>query len=278
MAGDLGEFLRARRGLIGPVAAGLIAGGRRHVRGLRREELALLAGISVDYYVRLEQGRDRNPSPEVIAALARVLQLDDDATTHLHRLAVSSVPVSSPETMVRSSVARIVDTSSWPTVLLDHTMTVLRANELAGLLNPGLAEGRNLVRDAFLSPAAAARHFEVAAMRADCVAALRSAAGIFPGDPALQRLVGDLSVHSHEFRELWARADVTYCRTGRKVFDHPAVGRIRLDYETLDVGDASGQRLLIYSAEPGTADGDKLALIPPGRTLDGRGAELRSGE
>nr|WP_221381411.1 helix-turn-helix transcriptional regulator [Actinoplanes polyasparticus] len=270
MTGDLAEFLRARRALVGPAAVGLVAGGRRHVRGLRREELALVAGISVDYYVRLEQGRDRNPSPEVVGALARALQLDGDATTHLHRLA--SAPVAPPVagSGVRPAVARIVDASPWPTVLLDHTLTVLRANEFACLLNPGLAEGRNLVRDAFLDPATTGLHVEDEVVKAECVAALRSVAGIFPHDEALQRLVGELSVRSEEFRGLWARADVTYCRTGRKLMDHPAVGRLSLDYETLDVGDSSGQRLLIHSAEPGTPDGDKLALIRPGLPAPGR--------
>ncbi|MBM2615592.1 helix-turn-helix domain-containing protein [Actinoplanes sp. LDG1-06] len=263
MAGDLGEFLRARRALIGPAAAGLVAGGRRHVRGLRREELALLAGISVDYYVRLEQGRDRNPSPEVVDALARALQLDDDAATHLRRLAAVTVAAPVNDDEVRPSVARLVDTSPWPVALLDRTLSVLRANELAVLLNPGLAEGRNLVRDAFLDPSVAALHVDAAAVRAECVAALRSAAGIYPDDAELQRLVGELSVHSRDFRSLWARADVNYCRTGKKVLNHPAVGRLCLDYETLDVGDASGQRLLIHSAEPGRPDGDKLALIRP---------------
>ncbi|MBL7255441.1 helix-turn-helix domain-containing protein [Paractinoplanes lichenicola] len=256
MAGDLGEFLRARRALIGPAAAGLVAGGRRHVRGLRREELALLAGISVDYYVRLEQGRDRNPSPEVVAALARALQLDGDATSHLQRLAAVAVPAAAPDPEIRPSVARLVDLSPWPVVLLDRTLTVLRANELAVLLNPDLREGRNLVRDVFRRPAPAA-------VRAQSVAALRSAAGLYPDDAELQRLVGELSVHSQEFRELWARAEVSYCRTGKKVLHHPDVGRLTLDYETLDIGDASGQRLLIHSAEPGTPDGDKLALIRP---------------
>ncbi|MCY1138998.1 helix-turn-helix domain-containing protein [Actinoplanes sp. Pm04-4] len=270
MGGDLAEFLRARRALVGPAAVGLVAGGRRHVRGLRREELALVAGISVDYYVRLEQGRDRHPSPEVVTALARALRLDADAAAHLHRLASVSVPATARTGQVRPSVARLVDTSPWPVVLLDHTLTVLRANELAPLVHPGWREGRNLVRDAFLDPVVTGRHVEAADVRAECVAALRSAAGVFPDDEALQRLVGELSVRSAEFRELWARAGVTYCRTGRKLFDHPDVGRLCLDYETLDVGEAGGQRLLIHSAEPGTPDGDKLALIRPGHPFPGR--------
>ncbi|GAA1657782.1 helix-turn-helix domain-containing protein [Actinoplanes couchii] len=270
MRGDLAEFLRARRALVGPAAVGLPGSGRRHVRGLRREELALTARISVDYYVRLEQGRDRHPSAEVVGALARALCLDADATTHLHRLA-GSPPSTQREydAAVRPSVARLVDSSPWPAVLLDHRLTVVYANTLASLLHPGHAVGRNLVRDAFLDPATGHRHVDPAGVRAECAAALRSAVGVHAGDPVLQRLVGELTMRSDEFVRLWARADVSFCRTGKKVFDHPAVGVVSLDYETLDVGDSGGLRLLVHSAEPGTPDGDRLALILSGKRCHG---------
>ncbi|WP_306204433.1 helix-turn-helix domain-containing protein [Actinoplanes sp. RD1] len=248
MRGDLAEFLRARRALVGPAAVGLVAGGRRHVRGLRREELALVAGISVDYYVRLEQGRDRRPSPEVVGALARALRLGPDATAHLHRLAAGAPPAGTGQ-RIRPAVARLVDTSPWPAVLLDATLTVLRANAAARELNPRHEPGRNLVRDAFLDPATAALHADLAAVRAECAAALRSAGGA-------EELVTELLAASAAFRELWARADVSYCRTGTKLFDHPSAGRLRLDYETLEVGDSGGQRLLVYSR----AGGDDLMI------------------
>ncbi|GLY05277.1 helix-turn-helix transcriptional regulator [Actinoplanes sp. NBRC 101535] len=238
---------------------GLPAGGRRHVRGLRREEIAQLARISIDYYVRLEQGRDRHPSAEVVGALARALRLNADATTHLHGLAVASRPATEPGgCQVRPPVARLVDTSPWPAVLLDHRLTVVHANELATLLNPGLAPGRNLVWDAFLDPASAQLHVEPATVRAECAAALRSAAGMHTDDPRMQRLVGALSMRSAEFARLWARADVSYCRTGRKLLHHPAAGRMSLDYETLEVGESGGLRLLVHSAEPGSPDADRL--------------------
>ncbi|WP_305784666.1 helix-turn-helix domain-containing protein [Symbioplanes lichenis] len=239
MRGDLADFLRARRALVGPAAVGLVPGGRRHVRGLRREELALVAGISVDYYVRLEQGRDRHPSPAVVGALARALRLDADATAHLHRIAAGPVEPAGGAS-VRPSVARLVDTSPWPAVLLDGTLTVLRANAAARELNPRHEPGRSLVRDAFLDPATAALHVDVAAVRAECAAALRSAGGA-------EELVTELLAASAAFRELWSRADVSYCRTGTKLFDHPVAGRLCLDYETLDVGESGGQRLLVYS-------------------------------
>jgi hypothetical protein len=140
-------------------------------------------------------------------------------------------------------------------------LTVLRANHLATLLNPRLAAGRNVVRDAFLDPAFADLHPETASVRAECVAALRSVAGEYPDDAELPRLAAELSAHSEEFRALCGRADVRCCRTGKKPFNHPAVGTLCLDYETLEVGDTSGQRLLIHSAAPDTPDGDKLALL-----------------
>mgnify|MGYP004489069583 CR=1 FL=1 len=259
----LADFLRARRGLVGPDAVGLVPGGRRHVRGLRREELALLAGISVDYYVRLEQGRDRNPSGEVLEALARALRLDDEAARHLHQLARPAGRKGRPRPSgrVRPAVTRLVEQSPWPALLVDRSLTVLCANRLAGVVHPGFTAGRNLVRDAFLDPATVDLHADPGAVRAECAAALRSAAGLHADDPGLQRLVGELSVHSEEFRRLWARAEVSYCRAGTKRFLHPLVGPLGLDYETLDVGDAGGQRLIVYSAAPGTPDGDKLALL-----------------
>lgn len=265
--GDLAEFLRARRALIGPAAVGLAVGGRRHVRGLRREELALLAGISVDYYVRLEQGRDRNPSPEVVGALARSLRLDGDATAHLHHLSGTPARAArAPGQQVRPGVALLIETSPWPAVLLDHTLTVLGSNALARALNPGNRPGRNLIRDAFLDPATARLHRDPDAVRGECAAALRSAAGLHGTDRTLRVLISELSAASPHFRRIWPEANVSYCRTGRKRFAHPAVGVLALDYETLEVGDAggdtaAGQRIVVYTAEPGSPDGDRLALL-----------------
>jgi transcriptional regulator with XRE-family HTH domain len=295
--------------LVTPADAGIEAGGRRHVRGLRREELALLAGISVDYYVRLEQGRDRNPSPEVVAALARALHLDADGTRHLHTLATNRPSPNGPSpngqdsnksspnrpatdgagcneraadgtgsggcgpeesragaaerlgrAAVRPGVERLVESTPWPAVLIDHALTVVRTNEAGRQLNPGHAEGRNLVRDAFLDPGLADFFVDLPGVRAQCAAALRSVVGEYGDDPRLQRLVGELSVKSEEFRRVWARADVDYCAEGSKRFRHPLVGSLTLDFESMNVGD-TGLRLIVYTAAAGTPDGDKLALL-----------------
>jgi transcriptional regulator with XRE-family HTH domain len=261
----LGEFLRARRALVTPDDVGLPDLGRRRVAGLRREELALLAGVSVDYYVRLEQGRDTHPSEQVLDALARALCLDDDAVAHLHDLARPAPrrrrPRERPE-RVRPGVLRLLESwSSIPAFVLGRRMDVLAFNALAGMLHDGFATERNMVRLVFLDPAARDTFPDFDAVAQETVATLRAAAGADLDDPRLAELVGELSLKSDEFRRLWARHEVREKASGVKRMLHPMVGELVLGYETLRVNDAPEQLVVGYHAEPGSASERALALL-----------------
>jgi transcriptional regulator with XRE-family HTH domain len=266
MDNRLGEFLRARRELVRPDDAGLPAGhGRRRVPGLRREELALLAGVSSDYYVRLEQGRDRHPSEQVVDALARALQLDEDATAHLHELARPPAPRRRrrpPAERVRPSLLRMLD--AWPdspAFIVGRRFDVLAANPLAGALVPTAARRGNLVRDLFLQAESRELYPEFDAVADATVASLRASAGSDVDDPLLIELVGELSVKSEHFRRLWARHDVRVKTNGHKRFNHPLVGELTTAYETFTVNGADGQQLIVYHAEPGSASERALRLL-----------------
>ena len=261
----LGEFLRARRALVTPDDVGLPDLGRRRVAGLRREELALLAGVSVDYYVRLEQGRDTHPSEQVLDALARALCLDDDAVAHLHDLARPAPrrrrPRERPE-RVRPGVLRLLESwSAIPAFVLGRRMDVLAFNALAGMLHDGFATERNMVRLVFLDPAARDTFPDFDAVAQETVATLRAAAGADLDDPRLAELVGELSLKSDEFRRLWARHEVREKASGVKRMLHPMVGELVLGYETLRVNDAPEQLVVGYHAEPGSASERALALL-----------------
>jgi transcriptional regulator with XRE-family HTH domain len=268
MDGDnpIGRFLRARRELVRPEDVGLPDFGRRRVPGLRREELAMLAGVSADYYVRLEQGRDQHPSEQVLDALARALQLDDDTTAHLHELARPAprrrrrAPVRAER--VRPSLVALLD--SWtltPATVLGRCLDVLASNALAAALHPACAAGGNMVRMTFLDASTIDRYPEIAQIRADTVAALRASMGPDLDDPALTDLVGELSLKSEEFRHLWARHDARDKKAGRKRILHPQVGELELAYETFSVNGAPGQQLVTYHADPGSTTEQALALL-----------------
>jgi transcriptional regulator with XRE-family HTH domain len=262
----IGRFLRARRELVRPEDVGLPDLGRRRVPGLRREELALLAGVSADYYVRLEQGRDQHPSEQVLDALARALRLDDDATAHLQELARPAPrrrrrSPARPE-RVRPSLAALLD--SWtatPALVLGRRMDVLASNALAAALHPACATGGNMVRMVFLDPCSRDVYPDLEAIAADTVAALRAAVGPDLDDPALTDLVGELSLKSAEFRRLWARHDVRDKTHGTKRILHPQVGELELYYESFEVNGSDGQMLVAYHAEPESRSARALALL-----------------
>lgn len=261
----LGEFLRARRAQVQPEDVGLPDVGRRRVAGLRRSEVAMLAGVSVDYYVRLEQGRDQHPSEQVLDALARVLQLEDDAVTHLHELARPAPrrrrARSRPE-RVRPGILRLLESwSHTPAWVLGRRMDVLAYNELALMLHPGLRTERNVVRMVFLEPEAREIYADWDAVARETVATLRSATGADLDDPGLTELVGELSLKSAEFRRLWARHEVKEKAAGTKRFRHPMVGELVLHYETFAVADAPGQLLVAYHADAGSPTERALALL-----------------
>ena len=257
----LGAYLRARRELLRPADVGLPDTPRRRVPGLRREEIAMLAGISADYYLGLEQGRDRRPSVEVLDALARALRLDDAATAHLFALAAPSRPARRPRRrpQVAPSLRQLIH--SWPTTpafVQTHTFAVLAANPLARALSPLLEPGTNLVRTAFLDTDDAVGEPD---MRPDLVACLRGLAGTDVDDQELVALVGELSVRSERFRQLWARHDVRGRTNGRLTINHPQVGVVVLTYERLIVPSAPDQQLVVYSAEPGSRSEEALRLL-----------------
>ncbi|MET7687831.1 helix-turn-helix transcriptional regulator [Streptomyces sp. NPDC005483] len=261
----LGLFLRARRALVRPEEAGLPAGSRRRVAGLRREEVAVLAGVSTDYYVRLEQGRERNPSAQVVDALARALGLEEDAVDHLHRLAR---PVSGrsrggrrPEAVSPVLLRMMEGWHRTPAVVLDRCLTVLAHNVLGGALFAGHTYSGDLLRLVFLDPDAREFYPDWESVAVNTVAALRAVGGTGHEDPRLIAAVGELSLRSEEFRRLWARHDIRRKTRDSKRFRHPLVGELSLEYESLTVNGAPGQQLVVYQAEPGSPSEQALALL-----------------
>ncbi|SEF10701.1 helix-turn-helix transcriptional regulator [Jiangella alba] len=262
----LGEYLRARRELAQPADVGLPDGyGRRRVPGLRREEVAMLAGVSADYYVRLEQGRDKHPSEQVIEALAGVLGLDDDAVAHLRELARPMHRRRRPQPRterVSPGAARLIEGWTFtPALVLGRYLDVLAANPLAIALNSCQQPGANQVRSIFLDPVTRDVFPDWDTVAADTVASLRSAAGADLDDPRLTDLVGELSLKSDEFRRLWARHDVRLKTSGHKRFRHPMVGELTLRYESLAVNGTPGQIIVAYHAEPGSPSEQAIALL-----------------
>jgi transcriptional regulator with XRE-family HTH domain len=263
----LGEYLRARRELVSPESAGIPHIGRRRVPGLRRDELSLLAGVSTDYYVRLEQGRDRNPSPQVLDALARALQLDDEATAHLHALTGperrahrSGQPPERVPTSIRQLIAGWHDT---PAFVQGRRLDVLAANPIATALSPLFTPGVNLLRSIFLDPAVRTLYGDQwEPLAHTTIAGVRALIGPEVDDPPLNDLVGELSVRSDHFRRLWARHDVR-ARTsgGTRHMYHPQVGELELHYENLQIAGTDGQALIIYHADPGSRAEQALALL-----------------
>jgi len=260
---QLGEYLRARRELVRPEDVGLPASGVRRVAGLRREEVALLAGISADYYLRLEQGRDRNPSVQVVESIARVLLLDEPATRHLLQLAV---PVPRRRRRVRRDVVpagtlRLLDRVGVPAYVEGRYFDVLAANELAAALSPNLSKGRNRLRDLFLDPAEQAMQQDWPDLAPKIVARLREAVGTDTDDERVERLVGELSLASDRFRTLWARHDVNLGTPHVTHLLHPQVGELELDMEKLSVVGTDRQMLVLLHADAASPTGERLALL-----------------
>lgn len=260
----LGEFLRARRERISPEEHGLPVVGRRRTPGLRREEIAMLADVSTDYYIRLEQGRERNPSPEVIEALARALLMDEEATAHLRDLA-RRTPVAerepAPVERVSPNLMRLMD--RWPdtpALVLGRRLDVLAANALGDALFSWLSD-RNIVRALFLDPAARDFYADWERTAENCVASLRAGSDGDLEEPRLVALVGELSLKSPDFARLWARHDVRSKTAQAKLYRHPLVGELELTYESFTVTSAPGQQLALYNAEPGSPSEHALMLL-----------------
>jgi transcriptional regulator with XRE-family HTH domain len=254
----LGEFLKARRGRVPPRRTDVTLPGRRRVTGLRREELARLAGISEPYLTRLEQGVDRHPSPQVLRSLARALELDADATAYLLSLA-DPVPQRPQESAVSPDVLQLVD--AWtgsPAYVRNRRLDVLAANKHARALAPMYEPGHNLTRDMFFDPAVRQLLPDWPEIAAQTVAALRAEAD--PHDPRTARLVAELETDD-DFRRLWARHDARPSRDELKRFVHPVVGELALRRQSLTVGGAEHQVIIAYQAAPGSASEAALARL-----------------
>jgi transcriptional regulator with XRE-family HTH domain len=277
-ANALGRYLRARRELVQPDQAW--DQGSRRVPGLRREEVAFLAGISSDYYNRLEQGRDRNPSEQVLRSIARALQLDEEGTAYLLELAARKSPrrkrPRKPE-RVGDGIRTLID--SWPLTpayIHGKYMDILAANSLAVALSPFNAPGHNSMLVAFLEPEMREVHQDWEDMTARVVPYLRSVAGADIEDPRLVEIVGELSLRSERFRTLWARQDVKHKSTGVSLLHHPQAGPLELHYEKLLVPGTDGQTLITYHAQPGSASEERLRLLASMNAPDDAGG--RRGE
>ena len=267
---ELTEFLKSRRARVRPEDLGLkVFSGRRRVPGLRREELAQAAGVSADYYVRLEQGRADNVSQEILDAVADILSLTDDEREHLARLAKPVRRTTKRRTAaqrVRPGLQQLIDAMDHvPAFVLGRRMDVLAWNRLAAALIGDLDKleprQRNVPRMIFLDESARDLYPDWEAVAAESVDYLRMYAGRYQDDPELAELVGELSIHSPEFREHWARHDVKDKSFGAKVLHHPLVGEITVQYETLQLPGDQDQLLVTYSVEPGSPSEQALRLL-----------------
>ena len=270
----LGDFLRSRRARITPEDAGIVSYGKRRVPGLRREELAQLAGVSVTYYTRLEQGQSTNASKSVIDALSRALSLTDDEHAHLHDLATPAATrprrAAKPD-RVRGGTKTLIDAmTAIPAIVLGRSTEVLAWNRLGHALiaghfdyeapeSPGTRP--NLTRMLFLDCHTRELYANWDEEASRAVASLRLVAGRYADDRNLSDLIGELCVASDDFARLWAKHPVHNCMSGTKRLDHPEVGTLEVGFEVLHLPDAPGQRIMTYTAVEGTAAQHSLALL-----------------
>ncbi|MET9649219.1 helix-turn-helix transcriptional regulator [Streptomyces sp. NPDC006460] len=273
LSAELSEFLRSRRARLKPEDVGLPSFGRhRRVPGLRREELAQLAGVSVAYYTRLEQGNGRNVSLEVLDSIARALRLSETERAHLTHLAKPTTKkkqrasITRPQ-QVRPGLQHLIDAmDTVPAFVLGRRGDILAWNRMARALLGDLAamdpQERNMARMVFLDPNTRDLYLDWECKATEVVSVLRLYAGCYPDDQQLLALVGELSVRSEEFRSLWAAHTVTDKGHGTKRLRHPLVGEMTLGYETMKVSGGDPDLVLVtYQAEPGTASADALRLL-----------------
>ncbi|MFC1402108.1 MULTISPECIES: helix-turn-helix transcriptional regulator [Streptacidiphilus] len=270
---DIREFLASRRAKVTPQQAGLPAyGGNRRVPGLRREEVALLAGVSIDYYIRLERGHIAGASEQVLDAVAGALQLDEAEREHLHDLARAAAKRPARRTRrtrgpLPDSVLRVLHSmTDSPAFIRNGRLDILATNTLgralyAPLFTDAAAQTTNVARAQFLTPAGRDFFPQWEISVNTTVALLRTEAGRAPHDTELTGLIGELVTRSEEFRSAWAKHNVRLHHTGRKSFHHPAVGDITLDFDAMELPAQPGLTLTAYSAAPGTPDHDALTLL-----------------
>ncbi|MFD3308648.1 helix-turn-helix transcriptional regulator [Streptomyces sp. NPDC058656] len=281
---ELGRYLRARRAQVTPEEAGLPPGtGLRRTPGLRREELATLAGISIDYYTRLERGKETHPSPSVVDSLAGALRLEEAEHDHLRSLAArAALPDSglrpnggttvaperpaAPSRSVRPGVKLLLEAMRpHPAHVVSRTGDLLASNPGGLRLLTGMedwpARQRNIARYVFLHPAARELFEDWGNQARGCVGRLRALAGTSPDAPDLTTIAGELLLKSPEFARLWERYDVTGHSYGRKTFHHPDVGDLTLGYQSMQLEGTPGHRMVAYHAEPGSAEYDAMVLL-----------------
>ncbi|CCB72629.1 helix-turn-helix transcriptional regulator [Streptantibioticus cattleyicolor] len=259
-ANQLGGYLRARRALVTPEQAGLAAGGNRRVPGLRREEVAMLAGISADYYLRLERGRDKNPSPQVLASLARVLHLDEPEQEYLLGL---TAPRPKPRRRrkperVPARLHHLLASVQVPAFVEGRAFDVLASNQLAVALSPRLPPGHNRLRSLLLDPEEQAFQQDWTRAAEGFVAAFRKSIGDDVDNPRFVELIGELALSSERFRTLWARHDIRNLEGGTITVNHPVVGELHLHRDKLPVADLL---LVVYYADQGSDTDEKLRLL-----------------
>jgi transcriptional regulator with XRE-family HTH domain len=256
----LGDYLRARRALVTPEQAGIPAGANRRVSGLRREELAMLAGISADYYLRLERGRDKNPSSQVLESLARVLCLDDVEQEYLLGLAAARPRTRrrlKPE-RVPARLHQLLASVQVPAFLEGRAFDVLASNRLAVVLSPRLQPGYNRLRSLLLDPEEQAFQQDWDRSTEGFIAAFRKSIGDDTDNPRFVELVGELALSSERFRTLWARHDIRGLEGGTTTVNHPVVGELHLHRDKLPVDDLI---LVLYYADQGSQSDEKLRLL-----------------
>lgn len=260
---DLGDFLRAHRSRLGPDDVGVASYGRRRVAGLRREEVAVLAGMNSDYYARLEQGRESSPSPQILDALSAALRMDDQAREHLYRLAGTVMAARRPpRESVSGPLRHLLDGhTSAPAFVLNPAKDLLAVNALAEAVFSPFTAVDNLARMTFLDPAAPRFFRRWDSFAESIVAGLRHAAGLDPDYPRLRDIVDALILESAAFAELWDSHTVYGKSQDATELDHPEVGRLSLTSQSFDVRAAPGQILVVYQPEPESSSAQALTLL-----------------
>jgi transcriptional regulator with XRE-family HTH domain len=269
---EVREFLRSRRARVTPAQAGLITGGRRRVSGLRREEVAMLASVSTDYYAKMERGNLTGVSPEVVDAVAQALKLDDAETAHLRELARAATPALARrrprplDQTVRPALQRLLDAvTGAPAWVVNQRKDLIATNALGrALMAPMLDDpgnGNNLARFTFFSPASRTFYPDWEQGANSIVASLRSAAGQHPHDKGLTDLIGELVTRSDAFRLRWSAHNVRFHRSGTKRIHHPDVGDLEFTFEGLELPDQPGWTLYAYTTAAGSPTEERIRLL-----------------